>query len=127
VSREVLIGAAEDQLDALFPPVPNPAPLDTPTVLELDATQCHLQGNWSVYPLNNKCARGLDRDDPESVARFVACVDALPQDPTRHSRKEIWMPCPADHPKATTKREFFHGLIADQVNQLLARPPCSAN
>ena len=127
VSPDVLIGAAEEQLDALVLPASNPASPDTPPPLDLDATQCHLKGNWSVYPLNNECGRGLNRDSPESVARFMACVEALPQNPTAYYLKNIWLPCPADHPKATTMREFFHGLVADQVNQLFAGPPCSAN
>jgi hypothetical protein len=114
----MLIEAAEQQLDALFPPTPE---------VDLDTPQCHLQGHWSVYPLNNTCATGLDRADAASVARFVACADALPQDPAKHSRKTIWLPCPADDPRATTMRQHFAGLIAAQVDQLFAQPTCSAN
>lgn len=96
-----------------------------PSLPEIDRSQCHVQGNWPFFPLN-QCARGLNREDPESVASFMACLDALPQDPSAYPAS-IWLPCPADHPLATTMREFFGDLIAEHVNDLFARGPCPAN
>jgi hypothetical protein len=89
---------------------------------EIDRSQILLEGRKKSYPLNNAC-KDLDRDDPESVERFITCFENLPEDP-RARPVAIWLPVDADHPGATTLREHYTRLIENRAAQLMAGPRC---
>jgi hypothetical protein len=89
----------------------------------VDAEQCHLAGNWAFHPLNQAYAK-VNLDDPQTVLAFIDEMASMPQDPNAYPAS-IWLPCPG-RSDATTMREFFQGLVADQVEQVFSGPPCTA-
>jgi hypothetical protein len=89
---------------------------------EIDRPQILLEGRKQSYPLNNSC-ENLDREDPESVERFITCFENLPEDP-RARPVAIWLPVDADRPGATTLREHYTRLIENRAAQLMAGPRC---
>ena len=89
---------------------------------DVDLPQCYMPGNWPYHPLN-ACAKSLDRTNPASVQAFIACLDAVPQDPGAY-RAEIWVPCPPDNPRATTVRKQLETLVKAHAEEMVAAPPC---
>jgi hypothetical protein len=111
VTPAILAKAGNATLDPLIDSLP-----------DVDRPQCHLDGNWPYRPLN-QCTRGLQREDPESVEAFMACLAALPQDPAVYPA-DIWVPCPGDHPLATTLRAHLESLVAAEVERVFSRATC---
>jgi hypothetical protein len=54
----------------------------------------------------------------------MACLAALPQDSKAYPA-DIWLPCPAGHPRATTLREYIEGLVDAHVEKIFSAAPCT--
>jgi hypothetical protein len=89
----------------------------------VDSTQCHVQGHWLTSGVR-RCADGFERGNAASGAQFIACLEALPKNSQAYYGAEFWLPCPPDHPAATTIRRYLEGLVEVKVQELFATAPC---
>jgi hypothetical protein len=90
---------------------------------EADRPQVVLEGHKDFFPLN-RCANGLNREDPASVESFIACFNSLPENPAAYPAT-VWLPVAAGHPGATTMREHMTQMIRTRAERLMAGPRCS--
>jgi hypothetical protein len=90
---------------------------------EVDRPQILLEGHKDFFPLN-RCAAGLNRENPESVETFVTCFNSLPENPAAYPAV-VWLPVAENHPGATTMREHMTRLIRTRAERLMAGPRCS--
>jgi hypothetical protein len=90
---------------------------------EVDRPQVVLEGHKDFFPLN-RCANGLNREDPASVELFISCFNSLPENPAAYPAT-VWLPVSADHPGATTMRAHMTQVIRSRAERLMAGPACN--
>lgn len=89
---------------------------------DIDTPQCLYQGNWPFFPLNQACS-GVTPEDPTSVAHCTDFLLNMKQDPSAYPAT-IWLPCSMGQ-QPTTRRAFYEGLIADEVQRVFSGPRCT--
>jgi hypothetical protein len=92
------------------------------SIPDVDTPQCVYQGNWPFFPLNQACSSVVP-EDPVSVAHCTDFLLNMQQDPSAYPAT-IWLPCSMGQ-QPTTRRAFYEGLIADEVQRVFSGPPCT--